>query len=240
MANLIYSEMSTMFLGRLQSNVATDPDAPFTAAEILERLNDAYATLWELSGGGVTNVTGAATTWTPSPTTLTDGKLVGVLRDIKEVMHLGATTASNTAVMGDAGVFELDPVEKSQIVWLRSNSTIGAYAVPTMFSVTRVRASSDVAANVGRYDLDVWPGVAGYFFPMEYVRQFVPLAGAGTDVADVDDLESRDIPLLAALTACPLGGRAELAPSIAAEISQRTQQAMERKRKALISADQDA
>lgn len=236
MATLTYPEMETMFLNRLLCNVSVD--APFTTAQKLERLNDAYATIWELSGGAITNVAGASTTWTPAPTIATDGKLVGVLRDIKEVMHVGAST-SGTAVLGDSGVVELDRVEKSRIVWLRSQSGIGTYAVPQVFSVTRVRASSDVAANVGRYDLDVWPGVVGYYFPMEYVRQFTPLTGIATDVPDVDDIESRDIPLLAALTACPLVGRAELAPGIAADISQRTQQAIERKMKSLLSADQD-
>jgi hypothetical protein len=236
MATPTYAELSDNFLDRLQANVATDP--PFSTAEILRRLNDAYCTVWEISGGAITNVTGASTTWTPAPTTLTDGKLVGVLRDINEIMHVGATTVGSAAVLGDTGVFELDRVEKSRIVWLRNN-TVATYAVPQVYAVTRVRASSDVAANVGRYDLDVWPGVAGYYFPMEYVRQFAPLGGTGTDVPDVNDIEGRDIYLLAALSSCPLVGRSELAPGIAADLSQRTQQALERKISALIQAKQD-
>lgn len=237
MATLTYTEMSDLFLDRLQANVTTD--GPLSAAEILRRLNEAYATVWELSGGAITNVTGASTTWTPAPTIATDGKLVGVLRDINEIMHVGATTVGVSAVLGDASVFELDRVEKSRIVWLRSSSGVGTYAIPQMYAVTRVRASSDVAANVGRYDLDVWPGIVGYYFPMEYVKQFAPLAGSGTDVPDVNDIESRDIPLLAALSTAPLVGRAEFAPGIAADISQRTQQALERKMSALIQAKQD-
>jgi hypothetical protein len=236
MATLTYTESNDLILDRLQANVATDP--PFSPAEILRHYNEAYGDVWELSGGALTAVTGAATTWTPSPTTGTDGRLVGVLRDIKEVLHVGATLTA-AGLVGDPATIDLRPVDRSYIQWLRDNTTVGTYATPKMYAVTRIRASSDVAANVGRYDLDVWPGIASYFFPMEYVRQFSPLAGVGTDVPDVNDLESRDIPLLAAMRMAPLSGRAELVTSIAADISERTQKALERKFSALISAGQD-
>ncbi len=236
MATLTYTELSDNFLDRLQANVSTD--GAFSTAEILRALNDAYATVWELSGGAMTAVTGASTTWTPSPTTATDGRLVGVLRDINEVLHVGATTAS-AGLVGDAATIDLRKTEKAEIQWNRDNSTIGTYGTPKMYAVTHIRASSDVAANVGRYDLDVWPGVAAYYFPMEYVRQFSPLAGSGTDVPDVDDIESRDIFLLAAFSRAPLVGRAELAPGIAADISDRTRQGLERKMAAMIEAKQD-
>lgn len=236
MATLTYTELSALFLNRIQGNVATDP--PFNAAQILERINEAYGTVWELSGGAISNVNGAATTWTPSPTIAADGKLVGILRDINEIMHVGVTVSA-TALVGDVGVGELRRVERARIVWLRNNTQSLSYARPRIYAVTRVRASSDVAANVGRHDLDVWPGRVGDYYPMEYVKQFAPLAGSGTDVPDVDDIESRDIALLAAFTACPLAGRAEFASSIAADISQRTQQLLERKYGALLQAKQD-
>lgn len=237
MAALTYTESSSLILSLLQANTANNP--PFTAAQILEQYNNAYSDVWEDEGGANSSVTGAGTTWTPSPTTLTDGKLVGVLRDIRQVLHVGATTSAS-GLVGDAATNPLDRVEYARIQWLRGSGGVGTYAIPQVYSVTRKRASSDVAANVGRYDLDVWPGVAGYYFPMEYIKQFAPLAGSGTDVPDVTDLGSRDICHIAAFRMAPLSDRARLATVIASGISQKSREMMARKMNALISADQDA
>jgi len=236
MGVLTYDESDDLILDTIQANVTTNP--PFTAAQVLRAYNEAYNDVWEAEGGGITQVTGLGTTWTPSPTFATDGKLVGVLRDINEIISVGATLSS-IGLVGDATTIDLTRVERGRIQWLRDNTGLGTYAVPKLYSVTRIRASSDVAANVGRYDLDVWPGVGLYYFPMDYVRQFVPLAGNATDVPDVTDIGSRDICWLAAMNLAPLQNREQFVPGLLMRISEKTRLSLERKRTSLLSPKVD-
>lgn len=232
MAVLAYSALQNLFLDRAGANVTTD--APVSAAEIARFLNEAYADVWEISGGSIKSVA-SATAWTSAQTAT--GVVVGILTDINEVIRMWASTTS-----GSVGVStddnELDRVELSHVQWLRKSSLTGTYARPKVYALTRLATTTP--ASVGLLRLDYWPSVTGFYFPMEYQPQFTEIDSSTVTTPDVNDLESRDIGLLAAARLAPLIGRAELVPSILADVSERTAKALERKMAALLSADQDS
>lgn len=231
MAVLDFAALQNLFLDRLQANVATDP--PFSAAEIARALNDAYADVWEISGGG-TKTVASATAWVSAQTAT--GVVTGLLTDINAVLHVWASTTSGSVGVS-AGDNELDKCELSMVQWLRKSSLTGTYDRPKVYAVSRIATA--VPGAVGLHRLDYWPSVTGYYFPTEYKPQFTPIDSVTVTTPDVNDLESRDIGLIAAAQRAPLIGRAELVPSILADVSNRTSEALRRKMKALLSADQD-
>lgn len=236
MAVLTETEMKDLILDALQSNVAVDLPFAFGAGTEGERhINDAYAQVWELSGGGVLAATGGAA-WTPAPTVSASGKVTGVLTNVDEILHVWAST-SGTSVGGEAGDLEMDHVELSEIQFYRQSQGQGTYPAPKLWAATRLRTTVD--ADVNKFRLDVYPGVVGFHFPIDYVPQFTPLNGTTIVVPDVNDLESRDIAYLAALAMAPLEGRAELAPTIAMKVSEKTRLGLERKASALLHGKQD-
>lgn len=230
---MIYSDSTNLILDAVVGNVATDP--PLTAAELLRFYNDAYGDVWQASGGSAKSVAGG-TAWTPAPTSTTSGQVTGLLTDINEVLHAWATlTVGN--VGGEADSFEMRRVELSEIQYLRSSSGLGTYIVPKMYALTRKQTTT--AADINKLTLDVWPGVAAYYFPIQYMPQFSPLTGTGTEVPDVNDMESRDICYIAAMAIAPTMGRPELVTTIAAKVSEKTRLGMERRMSALLTARQD-
>lgn len=78
------------------------------------------------------------------------------------------------------------------------------------------------------------------YLPTQYAAQFAPIDSATVTTPDVNDLESRDIALLAAARIAPLAGRAELVPSILADLSANTQAALARMIRAMLDAKHDA
>lgn len=231
MAVLSFAALQNLLLDRIQANVSTD--APLSAAEIARFLNEAYADIWEISGGGVKTVA-SATAWT-SASSMT-GVVTGLLTDIHEITRIwSSTTAASVGV--SSGDNELDRTELSMVQWLRKSFMTGSYDRPKVYAATRLATA--VPGSVGNHRLDYWPSVTGYYFPTEYVPQFTEIDSVTVTTPDVNDLESRDIGLLAAARAAPLIGRAELVPSILADVSSRTAAALERKMKSLLSGNQD-
>lgn len=234
MAVLIYSEISDLFLDDLQANVATD--APFTAAEIARALNDAYALIWEASGGAPIRAT-AGTLWNEAPTADTKGILTGKLTSVEEITHL--YVSADVGSVGDSAAdAELERAELSEIIWRRRNTAgLGTYGTPKLYAL--VRTHTVTPADVNKLRCEFWPAKSGVYLPAEYVPQFTAIDSATVTTPAVNDLESRDIAHLAALMKAPLVGRAELAPGIAALLSERTQARLERKLSALMEGKQD-
>jgi len=235
MGVLTVTEMIDLALDRIQANVSVDP--AFTDTELMRYLNDAYADVWEMSGGAMKRVAGG-TLWTPQPAASTDGILTSVLTDIGEVKDL--LVSSNSGSTGDvvAGDQPLDPVDLAEVMFLREHESLfGAYARPRVYALTR--NFSTLPADVNKLRLDVWPGKVGAYFPTHYVPQFVALDYVGVTVPSVNDIESRDIYLLAAAAMAPRAGRTEFVPDILKDISQRTQAGLARKQSALLDARAD-
>jgi hypothetical protein len=220
MAVLTFSDISTLALDELQANVSTD--APISAAEMARAINHAYSIIWKESGGTLTVAT-HATLWTPSPAVSGTQTMAGALTSIEEIIHLwvGTTVGSTGASTGDT---ELKRVELSKIQWRRSNSTgIGTYAESKEYAVSK--ASTTTAANVNKLTLEVWPASAGTrYYPGHYIPQFTEIDAVTVTTPDVNEIQSRDIGYMVALSFADRLGRAEFAPRIAAMISESTRE----------------
>jgi len=295
MAVLTYTEIEALMLDDLQANVTTDPPVTTGATNQAGRfINDAYAQIWELSGGRLRKAP-SANAWTAAQ--LCTGTVQGILTDIGDVLHLfGTTTApasivcttatsvtitsaalfgsvvagmhlsgtgipANTYVVSktDASTItinqaatdatatartfsptesaiELRRCELSEIQWLRSNS-VGTYLTPKQFAL--VSHASPGGTDVNKLILEYWPGTTGYYFPIHYTPQFVPLDSTIT-TPDANDLESRDIGHLAAFNLATLNGRSELATACAFKLSENTRLGLDRKIAAMLHSKQDA
>lgn len=141
---------------------------------------------------------------------------------------LGNATADN----------ELDKVELSELEWFRKSSLTGTYTRPQMYAVSRI-SSANVSGEVQLLQLNYWPSVTGFYFPIKYLPQFTPLTALSTEVPDVNDLESYDIAWLAAADLAPRIGRSDLVPGLLMKVSSGTAKALERKMAAMMSGDQD-
>jgi hypothetical protein len=86
---LTYAELVEQIEDAIVGNVSTD--APIGTAEMLRAINDAYASVWEISGGGIKSV-GSPTAWHSAEGAT--GIVYGLLSDIKEVLHLYASTTA--------------------------------------------------------------------------------------------------------------------------------------------------
>jgi hypothetical protein len=129
-------------------------------------------------------------------------------------------------------------VDISEIEWYRENQThLGSYTKPKLYAVTRNYTTT--VADVNKIRLDVWPGVTGIYLPIHYIPQFTAIDSATVTTPAVNDIESRDIGLLAASRMAQLMGRHELVPGILADISQRTAEGLERKMASLMHGRQD-
>jgi hypothetical protein len=134
---------------------------------------------------------------------------------------------------------ELNKQEMSYILSLRASGTgYGTHTAPQMYATARV--STTTPASVGLLRLEYWPSVTGFYLPIHYIPQLTEIDSATVTTPDLTDVGSRDMGLLAASRLAQLIGRPELVPGIMADISQRTQLALKRKREALASGDQDA
>ena len=237
MAVLTFSELSDLALDRIQANVSTD--AAFTSAEIARHLNEAYADVWEISGGQLKRSTGG-TVWATQPTSAsTNGIFTSLVTDVGEVREVFASTTSGSTGDVDDGDTLLTPVDLSEVLFMRANAThFGGYTKPKIYAITRNFTTT--VADVNKVRMDIWPDiVASLYLPVHYVPQFTSIDASTVTTPAVNDIESRDIALLAASRMAPLAGRAELVPSILADISQRTAAALERKLTALIHGKQD-
>lgn len=232
MASVTWADQKNNILDRLQANVANDP--PFLPAELLRHGNEAYNDLWEMSGGSILSAAGG-TLWSPGPTSTTSGKLTGILASVAEFVNVWATTSA-ASVGGIVSDILLDRVERSRIQQLRATTVVGPYATPRLYSITRLNTAT--AADVDKHLLDVWPGVAGYYFPADYRPEFTALTG-DTDVMDLPETLKRDASLLIAMRLAPLCDRAFLVPSISLDLSQRTQDWLAKRAETLASATQD-
>lgn len=227
---LTLTEITDYALDRLQANVATD--APFTTAQINRQINDAYADIWDLTGTSVTKAN-HATLWTPSPAVSGTLLLTGVLANFKELLHVFLSTTVSS-VGTTAGDVELTRMELPEILYRRNSTAL--YGNTVGYAVERPEAAA--AADVGKTNLHLWPASsATQYFPAHYIKTKTDLS-TGTDVPDVTELESRDIALIAAARLAPLSGRAELVPSLLADVSERTQVAMQAKFRALLEPKQ--
>lgn len=237
MATLTLSALQTLALDRIQANVSTD--LPFTTAEQIRFINDAYADVWEISGGALARATGS-TVWATQPTSAsTNGIFTSSLTTIAEIREVFASTSSSSTGDVDAGDTLLNPVDLSEVLFMRANAThFGGYAKPKIYAVTRNHTTTP--GDVNKLRLDIWPDiVADIYLPVHYVPQFTDLDASTVTTPAVNDIESRDIGLLAASRMAPLIGRAELVPSILADISERTRLGLARKLTAMLDAKAD-
>jgi len=242
MANITAADHETAFLDALQINVTTDPPIATVASagsvalsKTYPFLNDAYASLWDISGGSITKAT-SATLWTPDVTADATGVLAGDLTTVSEILHLwGTLTAGSTG--GGSGDIELDRRDLAEVLfWRNQNTGLGTYITPMIYSV-HMKATA-TAADVNKWELNVAPGVTGYYFPAWYVPHFTALA-ATTDVPDLPDIFQRDMPFLAAYNACDLIGRPDFKASLFSRFSEKTQLGIKRKESAMVDARQD-
>lgn len=220
-------------LDRCQANVAIDP--PATTAEQERLINEAYADVYHISGGGIKRIA-HGTAWTETKLDAT-GFLSGKITDISRITTVyRSVTVGSTGAVGDT---PLDPVDSGHLAWLRGQVGMGTYSVPKVYSLRRLDTTTP--ADVNKLVLDYWPQspAVNTYLPIHYIPQFTILDSVTVTTPNVNDLESRDIALLAAARLAPLIGRAELVPSILADVSQRTAAALERKMKAMLSAEQD-
>jgi hypothetical protein len=294
MAVLAYTDLKNLMLDRCQANVSTD--APADTNEILRFLNEAYADVWEISGGSLKSVT-SPVAWNSAQTAT--GIVIGLLTDVKDIVRLWATstptvgplssgttintpnvtssalfgsvvvgmtvsgtgipanttvkTVSSTSaiVLSDnatgtatvdltfgkvTGEYELVQRDYDEIAFWRTRSGFGSYSIPKIYAVTR--QATTTPAQVGILRLDYYPGTTAYYFPMQYVPQFTQIDASTVTTPDVNDLESRDIGLLAAARLAQVIGRAELVPGILGDVSNRTAAALKRKMEAMVSASQ--
>lgn len=234
MAVLTYSEMSTLAMKRIQGDVANDP--PFTAADILVHMNEAYADVWQASGAAFAAVQGATIWSTNQPTTGGANVCQSTLASIEEILHVWAAD-NNTDVPGTPDWNELERVDLATIFARGATSGIGTYSTPKVYAIARKVQAAGATTNL--FTLYFWPYVAGFYFPTIYAQQFVPLDGTAGHSPNVNDLESRDIAILAAARMAPLAGRAEFVPSILMDVSERTRAGLERRQAALMDAKQD-
>jgi hypothetical protein len=238
--NLTLTQMEQVFLDDLQANVATDPvfTAVSAAGDARRQLNDAYRILWDKSGSRL-KTAAHATLWS---TVVASGtrRLAGTLTGIAEIVQLW-NTATSGSTGGDLVDVLMFPTDIEEIQFNRTHSSattgVGTYAAPLMYAA--VRAATVTAADVGKLTLEFWPDATGaLFFPAHYIAEFTEMA-AGTDVADVNGIESYDIPHLAALWNAAASGREDLLETIAMKISESTQLLFERKVSAMLDARQN-
>ena len=234
MATLTAAEINTRALNRAQVNVPTD--APVTTAEMLTFINDAYADVYEISGGRTLKVA-SATAWTSAQ--LATGVVAGILTDVAEIKTLWASTTSGSTG-ASSGDYPLRHVEFERIQALRGSSTgaYGTYSRPLEYAV--LRQSTTTAADVNKLELHYWPPVTGFYLPMLYLVQFVPLTALDTTVPNVNDLESQAIALRVAARIAQLTDRHDLVPGIMEEAALKLKLAPERKLPALMDARADA
>jgi len=157
------------------------------------------------------------------------------------ISHAATATANPVTLTFTSvlGARPLDRVDLDEILYRRGSYAPGTYGTPQCYSISPVAMTTlSVTATINRYQLDWWPSVTGYYFPMRYVAQFADLS-AGL-YPDVNDAESHDIAYLAAMRLVPLLGKTHLRESIAADLSARTAERLQRKIAAMMSGDQDA
>lgn len=235
MAVLTYAQIQQNVLDVLQADVSVDVPITTGAGSQMERaMNRALSSMWEISGGGKKNVS-SATAWSVAQTADTSGKLIGILTDIKEVLRVWTTATSGST--GAAGDNELTKAELSELEFLRSNPGVGTYPAPKMYALTRMATATN--ADVNKFAIDFWPGIAGLYLPIQYIPQFTPIDAVTVTTPDVNDIQSHDLVYMIAIDYCDLNGRAEFAPKYAAQISEKTQQVLDRRYSAISDASQD-
>ena len=234
MAVLVYSELAILAQERAGVYVSSGVDSPVDATALARFLNDAYRSIYAITGARMKTVE-SSTAWTSANTAT--GVVAGIPTDIEDVIRVWASTTSGS-VGQSANDAELDRVELSVIHSMRSNPGMPTYLVPKLYAVSRKR--TDTPADVNKLQLDYWPSVTGFYLPTQYAAQFTPIDAVTVTTPDVNDLESTDIALLAAARIAPLAGRSELVPSILADLSANTQAALARQIKAMLDSKQDA
>ena len=300
MAVPTYSEIEVIALDDLVANVATDsPIATGVTNEAGRFINDAYATIWELTGGRIRKIASEAA-WTGAQRGR--GFLHGIPTDIAEILQVFATASGpasvatcvtangspNVSVTAGApfaavvpgmivsgtgidtftyvvdvaatfdslvlsrnatattnpvtltfsyteGPYKLDPAPLEMVLSRKRGSL--SYASPMLYHA--IRNASPGSTDVGKWAMHYFPGVAGFYFPIWYAPQFVPMSSTIT-TPDVNDLEGRDIGHLAALYLVNHAGRSDLAEGIAMKLSQNTKLALDRKFGAAADARADA
>ena len=234
MATPSYSELKSLAFDRAGINVTTD--APIDDTTFARYVNDALRDVWEMSGGRI-KIVASATAWTNANSAT--GVVTGILTDIAEVRHVWASTVSGSVGVSSGDV-ELDIVDFARIQYLRSASGLPTYATtvaPKECSISRLATSTPASVNLVR--LDYFPGNTGFYMPIAYLPQFAEIDSATVTTPDMDDILARDGGLMCAARLCQIVDRMDLVPGIMADISQRTQEAMARKRSAQVDARQD-
>lgn len=227
------TEIGDLVKDSLEINVSVD--APVSAAELQRAINNGYQLVWENEGGGLTKVA-SATAWTTA--NLATGVVAGLLTDIKEIINVFASTTSGSTGFS-SGDRSLHPVEYERVQYMRAHGGgHGTYSTIQEFSVSRL--STSTPASVGLLQLDYWPSVTGFYLPVHYIRQFVPLDGATVTTPDVSDVGSRDIFLLAALDIAPRIGRQRFIPTLQSMLSKGMTAMLARKKRAMETGDQNA
>ena len=92
MATFTYANLKNLAFDRAQVNVTTD--APVSDTEFARFVNEAYADVWELSGGRIKTVD-SAVAWNVSQNAV--GTVTGLLTDMSDPLHLWATSTAPTS-----------------------------------------------------------------------------------------------------------------------------------------------
>jgi hypothetical protein len=164
--------------------------------------------------------------------------VIAVAADRLSLTLSAAVTGSQTETITFHPVdgIEMERKPLSYIHYLRSfPGGYGSYAEPKLYAATRMATPS--AGTVNLLQLDYWPEVSGFYFPLAYVPQFVEIDAVTNTYPDLNDTEAHDAALVAAARLAVVYGRPELVPDIFEDMTSRGQAIMERKAKAKVSAD---
>jgi len=232
MAVLLYSEILDRWLDRIGANVATD--APFTAAEQARFINEAYADIYEISGGGILSAT-HTTIWEAYDTNAFSTK-ASLSPRIAKIVRVYEANASGVTGGSDTAFRILEKVEQERVIYLQRMQNV-SYTNTKCYSITRIDETDET--RLPRLRLDVFPIIPSTFFPIDYVPQFTEIDASTNTQPSVSDIESRDIALLVAARTAPLIGNHHLVPGIVLDLSERTRAALDRKLSALLDASQD-
>jgi hypothetical protein len=176
---------------------------------------------WHISGTGI-----------PSNTYVDYKTSTGAITMTRQATATGSGNVTITFSPTES-TRELEPASLARILQLRSSSGLGTYAAPALYAVRF--AASPGSTDVMKAVLEYYPGTVGYYFPVHYKPQFVPMDSTIT-TPDVNDIESRDIAHLAAFNLVNHAGRPDLAEGIAAKLSEGTRLGLERKERAMTAA----
>jgi len=243
LAVIAYAEIKRRILDALVINSAANVPISFGAStEGDDAINAAYALVFEDAGGTLKADTHAniwATAAASGVITLTS-----TLTSIGEIIHLWVNDTLGATGPDTGTFFELQkaPGGVDEIQWCRANLSStqgGVYSRPMMYAISKPSTTSPTSVN--KLTAEIWPAATATYkyFPAHYIPQFTVLDSVTVTTPDVNDIQSYDIPYLAAIDLAPRIDAQHLIPGLRAKLSDTTRAALARRESSLDAARQD-